>query len=175
MLDFDTMHKSGTFNRVANFANTIVEMVAEHYGEGRTGCVLTFFDQSHEVRRFIQYPIGVIDPSKIHLYHKFSLEKPTRAARLGRVNSYMADHDPENGRHAGDFLQDISTGVRSSVSGFEQLDDVAFNAYVNYVAGSLTLVDVFRIFSEHGYVENALQARFATLEALCNVYETDVD
>jgi hypothetical protein len=136
-----------------------------HYGPENTGGVLTFFEPVPQSS--VQFATGVLTPEQDMLYREFSLEKPTRGARLGKPNSYTADYDPEGGKYAGAF--DIaSLGFWASWSGYDELDDVAHAAHCLLHERVIMRAQMLIIFKRHGpTAEQGLRDRQAKLAEAC--------
>ncbi len=141
--------------------------MSAHYGDGRTGGVITLFGRDDVFALYVQAEVGTPDPSKLRRYHTISLEKADRAARFGQFNSWVTDRDPEQGQYGGAFAIP-SLNVYISFSGWKEQDDIVFAAYVLLRAELIREEDVNRIFRQHDGICYNLTQRW---EEFVDVFE----
>ena len=155
----------GTWQRIVDVANALAPSMATHFGEGRTGGVITLYSYD-DGRRFgvhAQAEAGTPDPGKLGKYYVISLEKPVRAVRLGTENSWVADRDPELLQYGGAF-KIPRLPLYLSFSGWKEQDDIVFATYVLWRAAVIRREDVDEVFRRHDGITLELMERWEYFE-----------
>jgi hypothetical protein len=170
---FDHFVTDGTWQRIVNVADALAPTVAAHFGEGRSGGVITLYSeivvakQSARGKRHlgvhIQSEIGTPDPTKIGKYYVISLEKAARAARLRSDNSWNAERNPELLQYGGATRIPLLS-LYLSFSGWKEIDDIVFCAYVLWRAEVIRREDVDEVFRRHEGISLELMERWEDYE-----------
>ena len=171
-----------TITQLFAYGNRIAWPVVQHkeLGGGRTGGVWTFYQSGEDYTGLpmaisTQFPVGDLNPQKQYRSYMLSLEKPSRGARLGALNSYVADRDPEAGRYGGAMtLSKSSKGLWASFSGWPELVDIVFVVFVLQGVKVLTDQRVDEIFADHGEVASELKRLFMIMTEVCPKWQPSV-
>jgi len=165
---FHTFIRDRSWLNICGCAEALAPVVAEHYGAGRRGGVMTLLEPDGILNVFTQLEIGIPDQTKLGRYFAISLEKAVRTARLGADNSWNAERNPEMSQYGGAFkLPWLPLIV--SFSGWSEIDDIVFTAYVLRRAGVLRESDIDVVFRQHENISLQLISRHEEFCAMCDL------